>query len=73
MARRYRDQSFRKTDVVRAWRAAQSAGVANPRLVINTVKGTIEIQSGEPSKDGVLGKGEPTPLEQWRAKRSGQG
>jgi hypothetical protein len=40
--RRPRDQTFRKTDVVRALRAAQTAGVPNPRVEINR-HGTISM------------------------------
>jgi hypothetical protein len=35
--------------------------------------GRIVVVPGEPPKDGVVPEAEPTPLEQWRAKRSGQG
>jgi len=34
MPRRHRDQSFRETDIVRAYQAARAAGIANPRVVI---------------------------------------
>jgi hypothetical protein len=48
MTRRYRDQTFRKADAVRALRAAQTAGVPNPRLQIDR-HGTITVVPGEPS------------------------
>ena len=47
MTRRYRDQTFRKADAVRALRAAQAAGVPRPRLQIDRY-GTITIVPGEP-------------------------
>ena len=43
MPRRHRDQSFRKTDIVRAYRAARAAGIANPRIVIDTTTKQITI------------------------------
>jgi hypothetical protein len=45
--RRPRDQTFRKTDLVRALRAAQTAGVPNPRVEVDR-HGTISIVAGEP-------------------------
>lgn len=47
MTRRYRDQTFRKTDVVRALRAAQTADILNPRIEIDR-HGTISILPGKP-------------------------
>jgi hypothetical protein len=49
MTRRYRDQTFRKADAVRALRAAQTAGVPHPRLQIDRY-GTITIVPGKPLK-----------------------
>jgi hypothetical protein len=43
--RRPRDQLFRKSDLVRALRAAQTAGIPNPRVQIDR-HGTITIVSG---------------------------
>jgi len=48
MPRRYRDQTFRKTDVVRAWKAARTAGIPNPRIEIDR-HGVISILPGAPS------------------------
>jgi hypothetical protein len=48
--RRYRDQTFRKTDLVRALKAAQAAGVPGPRVEIDR-RGTIVIMPGDPPKD----------------------
>jgi hypothetical protein len=50
MPRRYRDQTFRKTGVVRALKAAQAAGIPNPRIEIDR-HGTIAIVTTEPLKD----------------------
>jgi len=73
MPRRYRDQTFRKADVMRAWRAAQAAGIPNPRIEIDR-HGTIAIIPGDPSRNNsTASESEPTLLDQWRAKRSGQG
>jgi hypothetical protein len=46
MTRRQHDQTFRKTDVVRALKAAQTAGIANPCIEIDMARGTIKILSG---------------------------
>lgn len=51
MTRRHRDQTFRKADVVRAYRAALTAGMKQPRLVIDTIRRTITILPGK-SADG---------------------
>jgi arginine exporter protein ArgO len=45
--RRPRDQTFRKTDLVRAIKAAQAAGLVNPHVEIDRF-GTIKIIPGEP-------------------------
>jgi hypothetical protein len=50
MPRRSRDQTFRKTDVVRALKAAQSAGIPNPRIEIDR-HGTIAIVASDRSQD----------------------
>ncbi len=47
MSSRHRDQTFRKTDVVRAYRAALTAGVPNPRIEIDITRRKISIVSGE--------------------------
>jgi hypothetical protein len=47
-----RDLTFRKNDVVRAIKAAEAAGVPNPRIEIDR-EGTICIVAGEPAKNGV--------------------
>jgi hypothetical protein len=82
--RRHRDQTFRKADATRGLLAAESAGMKDPCLVIDSarkkamiVPGELLLKNGalpnEPPKDGVVPEADPTPLEQWRAKRSGQG
>jgi hypothetical protein len=70
MTRRYRDQTFRKTDAVRALRAAQTAGVSHPRLQIDR-HGTITIVPGEPPKGSGAGVGAP-PDHLNRGARHGQ-
>ena len=50
MARCRRDTTFRKTDLVRAIRAALAVGLSNWRIEIDR-HGTITIVLGEPSKD----------------------
>ena len=73
MPRRHRDLTFRKADLTRAVKAMQAAGV-NARYEIDAVRKTITIiVPQEPPKSGAVPEAEPTPLEQWRAKRSGQG
>jgi hypothetical protein len=44
--RRPGDQTFRKTDLVRAIRAAQTAGIQSPRVEVDR-HGTISIIAGE--------------------------
>ena len=73
MPRRHRDQTFRSTDFVRSYKSAQKAGIPNPIIEIDTVTRTIRVIPGDPSKTGATSEAEPTPLEQWRKKRSGQG
>jgi hypothetical protein len=50
MTRRPRDLTFRKNDAIRAIKAAQAAGIANPRIEIDR-EGTISITAGEPPKN----------------------
>ena len=51
MTRRPRDLTFRKNDAIRAIKAAQAAGVPNPRIEIDR-EGTIAIIAGEsPAKN----------------------
>jgi hypothetical protein len=56
-----RDQTFRKTDITRAYRAAMDVGIVNPRIEIDR-HGTISIVAGKPTKsdvgDDVKGAGE---------------
>ena len=64
---------FSVRDLARAVRAAHRAGGV-ARIEISSDDGTITLLLGEPPKDnGAVPETEPTPLEQWRAKRSGQG
>ena len=67
-----RDQSFTQRDVTRAKKAAIAAGDPNARIEIDTVHRTITIIPGEHPKAAVP-EAELTPLDQWRANRSGQG
>jgi hypothetical protein len=63
---------FNERDLARAVRAAQRAGGV-ARVEVSSDDGTITLLLGEPPKDhGVMLEAEPTPLEQWRAKRSGE-
>ena len=84
MSRRHRGKTFRKTDATRGLLAAEAAGMKDPCLVIDStqnkamiVPGDLLLKNGalpnEPPKDRVVPEAEPTPLEQWRARRSGQG
>ena len=57
-----RDQTFRKSDVVRAIKAAQAAGVPHPRVTIDR-HGTISITSGETPPAGI------DDLGAWLARR----
>jgi hypothetical protein len=67
MTRHPRDLTFRKNDAVRAIRAAQTAGIPNPRIEIDR-HGTISIIAGEPPpKDGAVPEAESTPLLQGGA------
>jgi hypothetical protein len=60
--RRPRDQLFRKSDLVRAIRAAQTAGVPNPRVTIDRF-GTISIIPGETPPADI------DDLDAWLARR----
>jgi hypothetical protein len=63
---------FNERDLARAVRAAQRAGGV-ARVEVSSDDGTITLLLGEPPKvHGVMPEAEPTPLEQWRAKRSGE-
>ncbi len=48
--RRKRDTTFRRSDAMRAYRAAVDAGMANPRIVIDSMKRTISIVPGDPER-----------------------
>jgi hypothetical protein len=64
---------FNERDLARAVRAAHRAGGV-ARIEISSDDGTITLLLGEPPNDnGAAPETEPTPLEQWRATRSGQG
>ena len=64
---------FNERELARAVRAAHRAGGV-ARIEISSDDGTITLLLGEPPKDdGAVPETEPTPLEQWRTKRSGQG
>ena len=65
MARRPRDQTFTLRDVVRAIKAAKTAGILHPRVEINR-HGTISIISGEAPRDNA------NPLDQWMSSRADQ-
>jgi hypothetical protein len=63
---------FNERDLARALRAAHRAGGV-ARIEISRDDGTITLLLGEPLKvNGAVPETEPTPLEQWRAKRGGQ-
>lgn len=68
MNRPHRRNIFNERDLARALRAAHRAGGV-ARIEISSDDGTITLLLGEPPKDN----GASTPLEQWRATRSGQG
>ena len=64
---------FNERDLARAVRAAHRAGGV-ARIEISSDNGTITLRLAEPPKDNsAVPETEPTPLEQWRALRSGQG
>jgi hypothetical protein len=58
--------TFRKNDVVRALKAAQTAGVPNPRVEIDLRHGTISIIPGEAPRDNCAAN----PLDQWISSRA---
>jgi hypothetical protein len=60
--------TFRKNDVVRALKAAQTAGVPNPRVEIDLRHGTISIIPGEAPRDNCAAN----PLDQWMSSRADQ-
>jgi hypothetical protein len=51
MTRRYRDLTFRKTDFVRAVKAARDAGIPNPCVVIDSIQRTMTVMAGKPAND----------------------
>jgi hypothetical protein len=64
---------FNERDLARAVRAAHRAGGV-ARIEISSDNGTITLRLAEPPKDNsAVPETVPTPLEQWRAKHSGQG
>jgi hypothetical protein len=70
---RRRPRRFNERELARAVRAAHRAGGV-ARIEISSDDGTITLLLGEPPKDdGAVPETEPTPLEQWRTKRNGQG
>jgi hypothetical protein len=72
MNRPHRRNIFNERDLARALRAAHHAGGV-ARIEISSDDGTITLLLGEPLKvNGAVPETEPMPLEQWRAKRSGQ-
>jgi hypothetical protein len=65
-------QYLQRARPCRALRAAHGAGGV-ARIEISRDDGTITLLLGEPLKvNGAVPEAEPTPLEQWRAKRGGQ-
>ena len=63
--RRPRDLTFRKNDAVRAIKAAQAAGIANPRIEIDR-EGRISIIAGEPPpKNGAKPGEEDDDRNEW--------
>ena len=65
-----RRKIFNERDLARALRAAHRAGGV-ARIELSGDDGIISFLLGEPPS-GAVPETEPTPLEQWRAKRSGQ-
>jgi hypothetical protein len=66
MTRHPRDLTFRKNDLIRAWKGALAAGIPDPVIKIDR-HGTISILVGEPAKNGAMPEAEPTPLLQGGA------
>jgi hypothetical protein len=44
MVRRYRDQTFRKADFVRAYKAALAAGMKDPRIEIDLTRRRLTVR-----------------------------
>jgi hypothetical protein len=72
MTRKPRDLTFRKADVMRAYKAAVGAGIPNPRIEVDR-EGTISIIA-QPSENGASDALDDLDreLEEFRA-RHGQG
>jgi hypothetical protein len=49
--RKHRDQTYRKSDLVRAFRAAEAAGIKSPRIEVDR-HGTIAIIPAKPEGVG---------------------
>lgn len=49
--RKHRDQTFRKSDLMRAFRAAEAVGVKSPRIEVDR-RGTIAIIPAKPDEAG---------------------
>ena len=60
--------TFRQADVTKAVQAVTAAGVHIARIEIDKAGKIVIIAGGAKAE-----LSEPTPLEQWRAKRRGQG
>ena len=59
-----------KPDVVRAFKAAEAAGVRNPRVEIICPNGTvIAISSGKPAEPPIVAE---TPFDQWISSHADQ-
>jgi hypothetical protein len=74
--RKPRNQTFTKTDFYRAVDAARARDLPIAAVeATRTPDGvrTVKVIVGEPAKGGAAPEAELTPLEEWRAKRSGQG
>jgi hypothetical protein len=67
MTRHPRDLTFRKNDLVRAWKGALTAGIPDPVIKIDK-HGTITIIPGGSPKDNGAGN----PLDQWIANHADQ-
>ena len=65
MTRRPRDLTFRKNDAIRAIKAAQAAGIPNPRIEIDK-SGTISIMAGDPVENGGTAvNGQTQRADEW--------
>ena len=49
-----RPHSFRQVDITRAIKAARAAGIANPKVTIDSRNGRITIVAGSPGDDQTL-------------------